>query len=116
MSSWSNIHKGAGNGSALDGVKQVFDDFAGSRILLECLTGIDVATGQALGACKMTLFYEFGRLKLCITDDVKGRLGFTTIDGNGGSIGEAIERALEAGIDWRAKPKRPEGGGGQWRK
>jgi hypothetical protein len=115
MSSWKDVHKGVGNGSELAGVEAVFHDFAGCRNLMECLTGYVPGEKGILTPCRVTLFYEFGHVKLCINDKITERLGFVSLTGDSGSLEAAIEGALSSAIDWR-KAAKPAAGGFQGRR
>lgn len=110
MSSWSEVHKGASNGSELGAVEALQAHFAGSRMLLQALTGYVPGEKNACPPVKVTLFYELGSLKLCVNSPVDDRLGFVTLKAQDGSLEDAIEAALSGGIDWRKRPKAAAGG------
>jgi len=56
----------------------------------------------------VTLFYEQGRLKVCLNDKDSGDVGFCSLLEGGHPLDE-LERLLVADhIDWRA-PRRPQG-------
>lgn len=59
---------------------------------------------------KLTIFVEGDKVKLCINSTGDDRMGFVTLDVHK-SLSDAICEALDGGgIDWRAKPKREQGG------
>lgn len=116
MSSWTEVHKGMGNGSELGAVESLQKHFAGSRILLQALTGYVPGEKNTLGRVKVSIFYEMGHVKLCLTDDLGGRLGFVTLDPENGTLEECLEAALAGGIEWRKKPEKQNWGGGGARK
>lgn len=109
MSSWKDVHKGKAGGSELGAVKAIQAHFAGNRILMAAVTGYDPETESAVPAVKVTLFYELGSLKLCVNSSLDDRLGFVTLRAEDGTLSEAIEAALIGGIDWRKRPKQPQG-------
>lgn len=80
--------------------------FAESRSLRDCLCGFMDGSKVASSPMKLTLFTEGGRVKACINDPTRDRMGFVTLD-ESLSLVESIERALEdGGLEWRPRPKR----------
>jgi hypothetical protein len=110
MSSWKDVHKGAGGGSDLGAVKAVQAHFADNRILMAAITGYDPISESAVPVVKVTIFYELGSVKLCVNSPVDERLGFITLKASDGTLSEAIEAALMGGIEWRKRPKSQPGG------
>jgi len=110
MSRWSDAHKGVGNGTELGAVEKVLGDFAGTRTIMECLTGYTGDPKDKCTPCKIGLFYEFGSVKVCVNDPVRGKLGFATLDPEDGGLLESLTEALESGLDWRKVPEKPKDG------
>lgn len=110
MSSWSDVHKGPGNGSQLAAVEAAQGDFAGNRTIMECLTGWNGDSKAKLTPCKLSLFYEMGHVKLMVNDPVGGRIGFVTLKPHAEGLAGAVEHALLGGIEWRKAPDKPTGG------
>jgi hypothetical protein len=107
--SWSDVQKGAENGSELKAVLAVQSQFAGSRMAIPALTGYDPKTSKAVAVVKLTLFYEMGRVKICVNSPLDDRLGFVTLPTDVPDLAAAIDAALAGGIEWRKRPKWEEG-------
>lgn len=111
MSSWTEVHKGASNGSELAAVEGCQSNFAGNRILLQAITGYVPGEKTQVPPVSITIFYEMGHVKLCVNDKHGKRLGFVTLTEGHESLAEAIEAALEGRLEWR---KKREGENGPW--
>jgi hypothetical protein len=107
MSSWQDVQ---GSGSDADEGKlarRVAEEFAGSRILIEALSGWPLSGGKPTVPVKISIFCEMGRVKLCINDPARKRLGFVTVVSVGGDLLESIIQALQGEIEWRKAKEKP---------
>lgn len=110
MSSWKDVHKGRNSDGGLKGILALWDHFADDRIIISALTGYDPESKEPLGECKITIFYELGRIKLSVSDPRTKRVGFVTLEPSHPTLGACIVSALQGGLDWRQSKESPQGG------
>lgn len=107
MSSWKDDQVKPLSRGVLPNTVMSLEIFRGGLSVGDCLCGFGRDKDGWREGCKITLFWDLGRLKIAVQDPQQNRVGFATLD-TARPLIEALEDVLSSGsIDWRPSKPRP---------